>query len=640
MYGQGGGGYGYAPRGRGRGGRGGGGYSGGTHQGRSGPLRPGYTDEDRPLRDPTNTVWAGNLDPDIHTEEVLRQTFSHFGLVMRIAKHMEQSYCFIHFRYVEEASRAVQSLRENNTLGNVKYNYGKMFEYSEEEMRDDYVPPDPTAGRRHPRDDGSGPGGYYNNNNNYNNNSDGGANAYQPPQRRTRQENVMEPSNVLWVGSLPSFISDDRLREIFSSFGHVKVVSRMEMRNMAFVHFNTVEECTLALETMRGKPVDHNVVLSLNYGHPQRPRNEEMNAGGGAAGGAVDGVPSNEIPTNVVYLGQLSPNTTEEDVNNLFEPFEGFINAKLVTPSGIAFGHFDTVEHATSTRLALASTTLNGVPIRVSFGKNNHALTMADKNSNNSGGGMSALDLDELMRDPTAASGALTTFQGGNQQLVLPTMNGAGGQEQESHQHHNNNRSGANSLRERAAPELNLRARLQSVMGSTYNGCGALGSQLSPSQIQAICFVVDECVDAVHQAQMETTLRLYLPAKGVHVFNVITKRLREYYIADPIRKLLVFYSVTKVLLASAAAAPNHYNSAALNAYLMILLTTSEQQSREGLDRLVIIMDNLLHHAFLEKHSNVTEEYKETFRVQLNEIRASAEAEQDLSSLLSQRRRKA
>lgn len=531
-----------------------------------------------------------------------------------------------------------------------------------------------------------------------------------------------EPSNVLWVGSLPEFISDDRLREIFEPFGTVKLVSRMERGNMAFVHFTTVDECRLALETMRGKRVEGNVMLTLNFGHPQRTREEYSTAAGpggsgglttsgGGGGEGTHGIHPNEIATNVVYLGQLPPNVTEEEVEAVFVPFEGYIFSKVLLASAIAFGYFDTVPHATDARMAMRNTTVCGVPVRVSYGKTNHTYTMDDKLGNGvrgggvGPGGSSSATAEDLFRDPTnpyvvgggspyhhlsnsSSSGSSSTggelsalLAASSGSLVLPAMTGGAGMNGE------NGGAGGGGLlanplasayaangtpfsrpggentinfqKERAAPELNLRARLQSVVGSTYNGCGAFDLEMAPSQVQAICRMVDQCVDDVHSAQLATTLSLYLPQHAVHVFNVITKRLQEFYAADPIRKLLVVYAVTKVVLQTSLqsyrehqqemerrqenggereSAPVLYTPAALNAFLMTLLAASERQSRDGADRLITIMDGLQHHSTLLAPLNeVSPGYKASFDAQLKEIRVTAEAEQDLSSILSRRK---
>eukprot|EP00796_Vickermania_ingenoplastis_P005861 gene5861-4183_t len=584
----------------------------------------GSRGDDRRGSAPTNTVWAGNLDPSQYNEEMLRQIFAEFGVVMRIAPHFDHSYCFVHFRRVEEAVNAVNTLRERGVLGATRFNYGKMYEYTDEEMQDGYTPPDPSrfmrvSGASSAPPSGSSPAPY-------GQDRPGG-----PPPRRGREEaNQKEPTNVLWVGSLPEFISDERLTDIFSPCGTVKFVSRMERGNMAFVHFETVEECTLALETMRGKPVDQNVVLALNYGHAQRPKDP-------VPAGEESVIGPHETPTNVVYLGQIPPNATDADIDNLFEPFPGFINAKYVSSAGIGFGHFDSVETARTARIALHNAIVCGVPIRVNFGKSNHSFTMADK-GNNSGSSR----LDDLMRAPPGMmgpDGTLIAFDPNGPSnsfnaLTLPAMGSTGNDYEGS-----GGGGGTGLMRERAPPELSLRARLQSVMGSTYNGCGAQGAELPPSVIQSVCIMVDRCEDEATSAQLDETLLLYLPVKAVHLFNVVTKRVREFYAGDPIRKLWVLFSITRAMLRAAQASPGALTSAALNAYLMVLLVCSEGQSREGVDRLITIMDSLERHAFLQHWCNVTEEYKESFRTQLKEIRAGAEGVHDLTSLLSRRRRR-
>lgn len=107
---------------------------------------------------------------------------------------------------------------------------------------------------------------------------------------------------------------------------------------MAFIHFDTVEHCTLAIETMKNRPIEDGVVLALNYGHSQRP--------GPSTESAAGAVPANEVPTNVVYLGQLPANVDERDIEQLLSRFDGFINTKYIVSSNVGFGHFDTIEHA------------------------------------------------------------------------------------------------------------------------------------------------------------------------------------------------------------------------------------------------------------------------------------------------------
>lgn len=597
-----------------------------------------------PPRDPTNTVWVGNLEPmQIADQDALRAVFSEFGVVMRIAPHVEHRYCFVHFRRVEEAVNAVNTLRERNTLGAARFNYGKMFEYTAEEMQAGYVPSSMPSGVEG-RNEGSNFG--------YNKrfrDDDGGEDGYNS--RRPRRDQK-EPTNVLWVGSLQPYITDDRLREFFSVCGNVKMVSRMDRNNMAFIHFETVEDATLALETLRGKPIDGQTVLPINYGHAQRSREIDPTAPSGAPGmGSATGsgvVGANEVPTNVVYLGQLPPNVTEDAIDELFSPYEGFISSKLLSANNFAFGHFDSIETATAARIGLHNCEVCGVPIRVSYGRSNHSLTMADKVVKAGAIESGSLNLDELMRDPASlqVGGALMPFMAQTNALVLPAAGGSSGLP--------GGEIPIDLARERAAPELNLRARLQSVMGSTYNGCGAEGLRLTPTEVRAVCIMIDRCINQERADQLAHTFSLFLPLQAAHVFNISTKRIRDHYLTDTTRKLLILFAATKVLLKTAEDAVQQrcseeefvlpYHSASLNAYLMLLLTATEHQPREGLDRLITIMDGLENNQERRLFSSTSsaenvEVLKRDFYAQLKEIRASAQAEQDLLSIRSLRRKK-
>ncbi|KAK7194228.1 RNA-binding protein [Novymonas esmeraldas] len=622
------------------------------------------------MRDPTNTVWVGSYDPAFHSRSMLCSAFWPYGRVMEISIHDGKSYAFVHLRRTEEAKAAVDALIENRQLGPAIFNYSKMHEYSEEEMARPHDPavveeppvvdapaPSPAPGSRRPRDgddgrdprDERGP-----------REPEHGREPLPPPRRARHERDAKEPSHVLWIGNLVPYITNEKLTEVFEVFGPITTVSRLGRSNMAFVHYETVDQCTMALETMRGRPIE-GVMLSLNYGHNAQSSGEAAGGGGGGADGppgmgghgysnvplTADGIPVNETPTNIIYLGHLPTDTESKDVEDLFAAFDGFIFSKYVGTNGIAFGHFDSIETARAARAGLSSATIKGTPIRVSFGKQNHTYTMADRRRigepapDNGGGG--EFNLDAMMRGPGApldgASGALVAGgyggAGAGGALVLPTMGGGGGF------------AGAGGVggmdgnvyaRKREAPEITLDNRLQSLLGSTYNNCGARGLEISPSQIQAVCHLVDNCVSESSCETLRQALTLYSPQRSVHVFNVVAKRMRE-LADDPHKRLFVLYAVTHVLLGvSTEYVP--FTEAVLNAYLMVLLVASEGQTSSGMDRLTSIIESLQQHSFVEKKSNAGKEYEEQFRGQLDEVTNRAKAEQDLRSLATRRRRRA
>ncbi|ORC90961.1 RNA-binding protein [Trypanosoma theileri] len=579
---------------------------------------------DDEVRQPTNTVWVGNLDPYEHTEEVLRQEFREFGKVIRIAKVPEQSYCFVHFRHVEEARNAVETLSARGTLGRARFNYGKMFEYSQDEMdvpheNNNHRPP--RRGREEERQENE-----------------------ERRRRPRREEERMEPTNVLWIGDLPPTVSSEELNENFKVFGNITTISRLDNRNMAFIHFENVESCTQALDLMRGQTIGGARVV-LNYGRAQR------SPAVGEGGGNTDGIPPNETPTNVVYLGQFASDVTEEDIEELFEPFEGFINCKFIQSSGIAFGHFDTIDHARDARIALNNALLKGAPVRISFGKSNHTMTMADRmrrgrhiplgadtaNTAASVGGMGGA-ISPLPAGSTLAStgGALVAGPGiastadNGAMVALPAMGVMVGTAAVP-------QAPTYFTRERPVPEMTLEARLQSLLGSTYNCCGEAEKSLSPSVIQTICDLIDDCVDEESEKRLDEAIFLYTPLNAAHVFGILAKRMYDYFNDDPYKKLYILYAATRVLL-GAKTDYLFFTKASINAYLMTLFVASEGQTPAGNDMITSIIENVRRHTFIERQK-LDADFIEIFREQLDEILKRVKVDQDLVSLLSKKRRK-
>jgi RNA recognition motif-containing protein len=623
------------------------------------------------MREPTNTVWVGSYDPAFHSRGMLCRAFWPFGRVMQISIHDGKSYAFVHMRRTEEAKAAVEALMQNRELGPAIFNFSKQHEYTSEEMNLPHDPnvveeppleepasqhPQPysSSGSRRPREEGEE--GEAEPPRDFRDARD--AMPSQPPQRRPRGEReAKEPSNVLWLGNLVPFISNEKLVEIFEAFGPISHVSRLGRSNMAFLTYDTVEQCTMALETMRGRPIE-GVMLSMNYGHDaQNSSDSGRGDGSGAPGGpggnshngvplTSDGIPVNEVPTNIIYLGNLPSDADAQEVENLFVPFDGFIFSKYVEANNIGFGHFDSVDTARVARVGLINATIKGSPIRVSFGKQNHSYTMADRRrigepAPDLSHGGADFNLDAMMRGPgghlDGSSGALVAGSfgagglGGTGALMLPAMGGGSAAGVADAM------NGNVYAKVRPAPEMTLDSRLQSLLGSTYNNCGANGLEISPSQIQAVCLMVDNCVSESSYETLREALTLYSPLRSVHVFNVVAKRMRE-FADDPHKRLLVLYATTHVVL-SANTEYVRFTEAVLNAFLMVLLVASEGQTSSGMDRLTSIIESLQHHPFIEKKSSAGKEYEEEFRAQLEDIANRAKAEQDLRSLVTRRRRR-
>ncbi|RNC37342.1 putative RNA-binding protein, partial [Trypanosoma cruzi] len=339
---------------------------------------------------------------------------------------------------------------------------------------------------------------------------------------------------------------------------------------------------------------------------------------------------------------QLASDVTEGDVEDLFEPFEGFINSKFIQSSGIAFGHFDSIEHARAARIALNNALLRGATLRISFGKSNHTMTMADRmrrgkpaplGNDDANGDFTAmpppaLGLGGVMGALVAGPGAPAADAGA--MVSLPTMGVMVGSQAAPP-------PPTFFTRERPTPEMTLDARLQSLLGATYNNCGEADKSVSPSVIQAICDLVDGCVDEQSMKRLDDTIFLYTPLNSSHVFGILAKRIHDYFNDDPHKKLLVLYAATRALL-GAKTDYLLFTKAALNAYLMMLFVASEGQTPGGMEMLTSIIENVHRNPFIERQ-RLDAEFIEVFREQLDEIHRRAKVEQDLASLLTKKRRR-
>lgn len=83
--------------------------------------------------------------------------------------------------------------------------------------------------------------------------------------------------NKLFVGSLPYHVTEDELKNLFSSFGEIKsvhiVTDKMTGRSkgFGFVEMGTSESAQRALEELNGKEYEGRTLI-VNEARPQQPR--------------------------------------------------------------------------------------------------------------------------------------------------------------------------------------------------------------------------------------------------------------------------------------------------------------------------------------------------------------------------------
>ena len=506
----------YGDRGgfRGRG-RGGGDHMGGGHQ-----VLPSQQGKQI-----TNTVWLGGLTTE--HEDTLYDAFKDHGKVLKVSKMGDKGIAFIHFETIEEAKYAADTVAAAGTLsGYVKINFGKMFSYAPQDLEQmERDGPYPSFHRR-------GAGGPRTVTGNAANNG-------------PRAPGAPETSHILYVGDLTPDITEEDLNMQLSVFGKIVSQNRIEHKGIAFVHFEREEDCAKAVRLMRGVLTIRDRHLRLNFGNPKR-KDPESNEGFNAPDF------SNEHPTNVVWIGNVPPGVSEQDLDSMFEPFEGFIDAKLYAEKNIAFGHFETIDQSIYCRRALHGKELAGVVMELGYGKSNHTRTVADRYALTvvPGSGADAHAGNELV---LMAPGNAPTLQA---PTAVPDY----------------------LKRKRPQITVSLDQMLSSLLASSYYTGGTVPPYLGAHQVQEICMAVDNmtghggAIDPVLKAQLRQKLQF---GTVPHAFAVIARRLKEHFMDDPHRRIIALYTCASIVHDCGEQRP------LLETFALVVAATAAKQDKDA-----------------------------------------------------------
>lgn len=93
----------------------------------------------------------------------------------------------------------------------------------------------------------------------------------------------------LYVGSLPYSISEDELRELFSSYGNIESVRIItdkftgQSKGFGFVEMSNEDDAQRAVEGMNGKQISGRTLI-VNEARPEQRRERSFNNSGPSAG--------------------------------------------------------------------------------------------------------------------------------------------------------------------------------------------------------------------------------------------------------------------------------------------------------------------------------------------------------------------
>lgn len=156
----------------------------------------------------------------------------------------------------------------------------------------------------------------------------------------------------LYVGSISFELREDNIKTTFSNFGAIKSISMswdpttLKHKGYAFVEFELPEGAQLALDHMNGVQLGGR---QIKVGWPSNMPQ---------AAPIIELIQKECEAKNRIYVSNIHPEITEQELSNIFDPFGKVNNCRLAaTPDGIKNAHrgygFMEFESHTATEEAL-----------------------------------------------------------------------------------------------------------------------------------------------------------------------------------------------------------------------------------------------------------------------------------------------
>ncbi|EKD14805.1 RNA recognition domain-containing protein [Drepanopeziza brunnea f. sp. 'multigermtubi' MB_m1] len=196
----------------------------------------------------------------------------------------------------------------------------------------------------------------------------------------------------IFVGDLSNEVNDEVLLQAFSAFGSVSEARVMwdmktgRSRGYGFVAFRERQDAEKALSSMDGEWLGSRAIRcnwANQKGQPSISQQQAMSAMGmtsttpfGHHHFPTHGVQSYDMIVQqtpawqtTVYVGNLTPYTTQNDLIPLFQNFGYVVETRFQADRGFAFVKMDTHENAAMAICQLSGYNVNGRPLKCSWGK-------------------------------------------------------------------------------------------------------------------------------------------------------------------------------------------------------------------------------------------------------------------------------
>ncbi|KAF8242410.1 RNA-binding domain-containing protein [Wilcoxina mikolae CBS 423.85] len=179
-------------------------------------------------------------------------------------------------------------------------------------------------------------------------------------EQRREERPPVAPTRVVYVGNLKYEVTEKDLHDKFSEFGSIRGVRIPRTsqdgvaRGFGYIEFETLTEAAEAIEAMHQAPF-HGRRLNVQFVNRSDMR-----------------IKSNP-ESKTLFIGNLSFNTTDDDLNELFKEVPGCVDVRVAMdrrtgqPRGFVHADFTDVESAVAAKEKLTGTQLYGRSIRIDY---------------------------------------------------------------------------------------------------------------------------------------------------------------------------------------------------------------------------------------------------------------------------------
>lgn len=176
----------------------------------------------------------------------------------------------------------------------------------------------------------------------------------------------VEPNNTVYVGNLFFDAKEDDIRDFFSKYGQVTKIDlitdvRGYSKGFCFVQFGSRNDAAHAVQEGHGQ-LFAGRRLAVNFSAKRNP---------------VVRAPAQ--PSSTLFVGNLSYEITDKELNNLFRPLRNIrdvrvaIDRRTGQPRGFAHADFTDVESAVEAKEKLEGQDIHGRNIKVDFSNTNRS---------------------------------------------------------------------------------------------------------------------------------------------------------------------------------------------------------------------------------------------------------------------------